>query len=170
MSAKTKFDLAAAATRAAHRSAEHLLGEIKRTREERDSAGSRMARSIDTLDLVLGSLPEEEQRKYRKRLLEITSDTPSDNRGSDAYGKVVALFRNAPNREWSVPDVFTALRKARKPPETKAVYNALNYLEKSGRLIRIGRGRYYVRDWGAGYETVEDLPSDGTERVSEHDV
>ena len=36
-----------------------------------------------------------------------------------------------------------------------------NYLEKSGRLIRLDRGRYFVRDWGAGDAAGEDLEGDG---------
>ena len=147
--------------KATKRAVTHILREIERIRVERDAAAVRMARSIETFDLLIGSLPADQRLSYRKRLQEITSEAPSENRGNEAYGNVVALFKDDPRQVWSISDIFTALGKTAKPPEPKAVYNAVNYLEKSGRLIRLDRGRYFVRDWGTGDAAGEDLEGDG---------
>jgi hypothetical protein len=147
--------------KATKRAVTHILREIERIRVERDAAAVRMARSIETFDLLIGSLPADQRLAYRKRLQEITSEAPSENRGNEAYGNIVALFKDDPRQVWSISDIFTALGKTAKPPEPKAVYNAVNYLEKSGRLIRLDRGRYFVRDWGAGDAAGEDLEGDG---------
>ena len=147
--------------KATKRAVTHILREIERIRVERDAAAVRMARSIETFDLLIGSLPADQRLAYRKRLQEITSEAPSENRGNEAYGNVVALFKDDPRQVWSISDIFTALGKTAKPPEPKAVYNAVNYLEKSGRLIRLDRGRYFVRDWGTGDAAGEDLEGDG---------
>src|ERR1700689_2801761 len=147
--------------KATKRAVTHILREIERIRVERDAAAVRMARSIETFGLLIGTLTADQPLAYRKRLQEITSEAPSENRGNEAYGNVVALFKDDPRQVWSISDIFTALGKTAKPPEPKAVYNAVNYLEKSGRLIRLDRGRYFVRDWGTGDAAGEDLEGEG---------
>src|SRR6202167_4537906 len=85
--------------KATRRAVTHILREIERIRVERDAAAVRMARSIETFDLLIGSLPAPLQLDYRKRLQEITSEAPSENRGNEAYGHVVALFKDDPRSE-----------------------------------------------------------------------
>ena len=162
-----RHNLTDSGQKATRRAVTHILREIERIRVERDAAAVRMARSIETFDLLIGSLPAPQQLAYRKRLQEITSEAPSENRGNEAYGNVVALFKDDPRQVWSISDIFTALGKSANPPEAKAVYNAVNYLEKSGRLIRLDRGRYFVRDWSAGYAAAEDLPAAGAAPLPE---
>jgi Fe2+ or Zn2+ uptake regulation protein len=80
---------------------------------------------------------------------------------------VIALFQKNQRAEWTVPDIQSELEKGGAAPEAKALYNALNYLAKSGRLRRVARGRYVVAH--IGVEVDYDDFDDGTTRLTEHD-
>jgi len=66
-----------------------------------------------------------------------------------------------------VPEIFDALGQ---PANTKALYNAIHYLAKTGRIERIARGKYVVRSWGVGFDAAEEIEgADGPPHRSEHD-
>ncbi len=150
-----------------------LWTEIERAKNERDAAAGLVNRLADTLELLLGSLPAGEQDEYRRRLDEVRGGGSSaDSRGGEVYGNVIELFRRAGRKEWSIPEIQDALGEkgqALDPKTVKAIYNTINYFAKTGRLQRISRGRYLVRDLGAALDVAEEISDDGTTRTTEHD-
>jgi hypothetical protein len=125
------------------------------------------------VELVIRSLPPSEQDEYRRRLDEVRgSGSSPDTRGGEVYGNVIELFRRHGRREWSISEIQDALGErgqALDSKTVKAIYNTINYFAKTGRLQRISRGRYLVRDLGVGLDIAEDMGDDGTTRSTEHD-
>ena len=157
---------------AAHRALAHLFREFELARNERDASESRMARFVDTIEIFLQTLPDNERREYKRRFDQIRSGVSSHNRGGEVFGNVIALFKQDRRAEWTIPEVQTSLEGRGTAPDTKALYNAIAYLAKTGRLRRVSRGRYLVTDFGTGVET--DLEGrgteDGTSRATEHEI
>lgn len=143
----------------------HLFREFERVRAERDAADARMSRFVEAIQLLLGGLSEIDRQEYSRRFEEIHSGT--QNRGGEVFGNVIALFKHDPRNEWTIGEVQEALEKKGTPPDSKALYNTIAYLAKTGRLRRVSRGRYTLVDIGAGIE-MEDI-DDGTSKVTEHD-
>jgi hypothetical protein len=77
--------------------------------------------------------------------------------GTDAFNKIVFLVQRYPDRQWTTPDLQEALEKEGIKAEVKQIYNILAYLQKDGRLQRVDRGKYRLRDIGAGLVTSDDL-------------
>ncbi len=153
-------------TLAARRALIHLFDEFERARLERDAADKRLARFAQTIQVLLDALPQEERGDLSRRFEEIRSGT--QHRGGEVFGNVIALFRRDPRKEWTVPEVQSALEKSSGPVDAKAVANAIGYLTKTGCLKRIARGHYIALDFGAAIVDL-DGPDDGTGRRSEND-
>lgn len=67
----------------------------------------------------------------------------------DAVRKILAdIGRLRGQDQLKTADVLREIKTQKIGVEPKAVYNALNYLEKTGRLKRVSRGHYVVRDGG----------------------
>jgi hypothetical protein len=156
------------------RAATKLLAEIERARSERNATDGLIKRLGDTLKLLLGDLPPDVREDYRRRLAGVREiGQRPDNRAGEIYSNVVELFRREGRREWSVSEVQDALGDDEKQPDPKtikAIYNALNYLAKTGRLQRISRGRYLVLGVGAAVDFAEDFGDQSTTRMTEHDT
>jgi hypothetical protein len=155
------------------RAALQLWTEIERARNERDAASALVNRLANTLELLLDGLPAAERQRYEQRLAEIRgSEAEPDNRGGEVYNNVIELFRRAGPREWSIVEIQDALSDKEKPIDSKtikAIYNTINYFVKTGRLQRIARGRFLIRDLGAALDVAEDVVDHGTTRMTEHD-
>jgi hypothetical protein len=151
------------------RAALQLWTEIERARSERDAADALTARLTGTLELLIESLPVAERAEYQRRLIEIRSAPLRPTRGGEVYENVIELFRDSGSREWTFQEIQNALHQRGKTADPKSIYNLINYFTKTGRLQRIARGRYFVRDFGAGAHGAEDLGNDGTTRFTEHD-
>jgi hypothetical protein len=160
-------------TPAAVRAALQLWTEIERARNERDAAAALVSRLAATLELLLDGLPAAARQEYQRRLDEIRgSGVPADNRGGEIYSNVIELFRRSGPREWSMAEIQDALGEKEKPvdPKTvKAIYNTINYFVKTGRIERVARGRFFVRELGASVDVVDDVVDHGTTRTTEHD-
>jgi hypothetical protein len=156
------------AAQANERALIHAFNEFERARGERDAANSRMRNFAELIELLIQGLPLARRTAFEKRFQEIKTGAPPESRGGTAYGQVIRLFRDDPRPEWAVPDILAALGAS----DSKPIYNALNYLTKTGRLMRLGRGRYVIRDLGVGLETSDEIAGAdcGTSRVTEHDV
>jgi hypothetical protein len=150
----------------------HLFREFERARNERDASESRMSRFVETIHLILQTLPDSEKQEYSNRFSEIRNGTSSQNRGGEVFGNVIALFKQDHRSEWTISEVETSLLNKGTSPDPKALHNAIGYLAKTGRLRRLSRGRYLVTDIGLGIETGVDMENinDGTSRVTEHDI
>ena len=155
----------------AERALRHAFVELGRARQERDAASARVNRFCELIVVLIDSLPQEQQAAYRARFEEIRSGFISP-RGGKTFGQVFQLFKDRGAEPLTVTDVVKAIsERAQEPADPKAVTNALNYLTSSGRLERVARGMYRVRDLGVGYVTAEEIPGadHGTTRATEHD-
>ncbi len=150
---------------ASHRALTHLFGEYERARTERDAAETRLARFAETIQLLIASFPQPDRDEFSRRFDEVR--TGIQNRGGEVFGNVIALFKHDRQKTWTVPEIQTALNRGNVPPDSKAISNAITYLARTGRLMRISRGRYVITDLGTGIE-MEDVDQ-GTSRVTEHD-
>ena len=82
--------------------------------------------------------------------------TAPGRRGGDIFDYVVVLIARRP--QWSAVEIREELKKRfGNDPGAKACSNCIDYLVKSGRLVRVARGRYFVRGYGFGIETSDDL-------------
>ncbi|MEO9492394.1 MAG: hypothetical protein ABJM26_10795 [Anderseniella sp.] len=146
----------------------HLFEEYERVQNERNDANVRLARFNETIQLLMKSLPENEQSELVARFENIQQGKVTISRGGETYKNVISLFRLDRRPEWAIQEVQEELEKKGTAPETKALYNTISYLAKIGRLKRVGRGRYVIVDVGVGIET-EGYDS-GVDRITEHDL
>jgi hypothetical protein len=150
------------------RAALHLMAEIERAHHERLAADTRVRKFGEALSLMLESLPQPERLEIQHRLDRVRSNAHTSGRSGEMHDNVVALFKHHSKREWSIPEIQAELTKDGGPVDSKALYNAVNYLAKTGRLRRVSRGQYLVLGIGAGLD-VDGIAEDGTSRASEHD-
>jgi hypothetical protein len=143
----------------------HLFSEYERARTERDATENRLARFAETIQLLIAGLPQPNRDEFSRRFDEVRTGT--QNRGGEAFGNVIALFKHDRQKTWTIPEIQTALNKSNASSDSKAVYNAITYLARTGRLMRVSRGRYVITDLGTGIE-MEDVDH-GTSHVTEHD-
>jgi hypothetical protein len=62
--------------------------------------------------------------------------------------------------ELSTADVLRHVKNQNIGIEPKAVYNALNYLQKTGKLRRVSRGHYLVKDGGYAVQSGHEVEGD----------
>lgn len=154
-----------------------LFEEFERASKAKDDAERALRRCVDTVTVLLPLLPDSEREGFQKRFEAIRNGETVETKGGEVYGNVIQLFKYAKRSEWTLPEIFAALVQLHGPeygttPKSKQVYNTVNYLEKVGRLVRVARGKYVVRDWGVGFESAEEIAGAdlGAGRVTEHDV
>jgi hypothetical protein len=121
-----------------------------RFQEPRANDPARAELIASTVRTLIGELPRAEQERIlgelTKKLRPI--ETP---RAGDVLGAIVEFLPK--RREWSVEDVKQEVEARRGGTSAKEIYNALSYLSRSGKIARVGYGRYIV-------EGVEVVTSD----------
>lgn len=121
--------------------------------------GARVAELAHLVQTLVAILPRDRKAFYSQRLASSGAIKTVSSRGGQVFDKVVDLFNRRPRKEWTASDVQTALADTGKRADSKAIYNVLNYLTKTGRLKRIGRGHYLVVDVGVSFQVGHDLES-----------
>jgi hypothetical protein len=114
------------------------------------------------LILALAARVSEERRTALLRDIAAELRTPS-NRGGPVFEKVIRLVDERP--EWKATEIKRTLANRGTPVDTKTLSNSIDYLVKSGRLRRLGRGTYAAP--GFGIVTSEELTSDDIPRGGE---
>ncbi len=153
--------------------AAQLWAEIERASAQRDDATALVKRLAMTLEVLVGDLPLAEQNEYRERLAKLHGGDVADGRGKDVHNNIIDLLKRTGRKEWTVPEIQTALIEdgtEADPKLVKAIYNAVNYLAKKGTLRRVSWGQYMFSEIGAGIAgNFDHIPDDGTIRRSEND-
>lgn len=120
---------------------------------------------IGLIRSLIGRLPKDEQGPYLRRLdSRAIARSTSIARAGETLNNVVQLFTEQPKPVWTAAEVQTAFTARFGPSEAKAIYNALNQLERTGRLRRVTRGRYLDTEHGIGIELDDDRPFDGPQK------
>lgn len=106
---------------------------------------------------LISELPPDRRARFAKQLADFRL-TPSEERSTGpVYNNVIDLFTRETRREWTASEVQIALAESGVHADPKAVYNVLNYLARKGRLQRIGRGHYLVKDLGVSFHLDQDI-------------
>jgi len=120
--------------------------------------------TLALLKTLLVSLPEAEKQKVARELLK-TIGTPDAPKAGEVLANVILLMKQRP--KFTVSEVKQHIEE-RGGASPKEVYNALGYLTRTGRLRRVGYGRYVVDgvevstsdDLGGERDRLEDLSDD----------
>ena len=143
---------------------EAALSDLERARacechaqERLSAAEAHVAELTHLVQTLVAVLPQDRKSLYLQRLASIGAVKPITTRGGEVFDKVIDLFSRRPRKEWTASEVQAALAETGIRPDQKAVYNVLNYLARSGRLKRIGRGHYLVVDVGVTFQVGHDL-------------
>jgi hypothetical protein len=146
---------------------EHLFQQYGRLRVEQDAVAERALGFVQAIELLLKQLSPADREAYEARFEALKRGERASRRGTQLHENVVMLFERNPQREMGVGAIQKELERVGFPTaDQKAIHNILNYLASSGRLRRVGRGRYLLHEVGAEIEF--DDKADGTERNSEH--
>lgn len=154
----TQTDMFASAYEAA---LETALADLRTIHSRVDSLKSqlstseaRMAEVTQLIQSLLGMIPEGRRAPYTDQLIAVGLLQNIQNpRTGPVLGNVVELFRKDDGKKvWTASEVQEALADKKSPTDPKAIYNALAYLERTGRLKRVSRGQYIVTDLGFGIE------------------
>jgi predicted transcriptional regulator of viral defense system len=135
---------------------EAALDELARASRE-SNAEKRTAVLIDLARNLIAILPPPERAVYSRRLSEMRIKPPSETRGTPTYDNVVALLAHSDVKPVNVVVVQNELNQRGVVADKKSVHNSLNYLARKGRLKRIARGHYIVRDMGVGVISGDDI-------------
>ena len=144
----------------------HLFAEYERARAEAQAAEKRVLRFAESIQLILDGAPASEKDELSKRFAEIKGGVQQQRVG-DVNNNVVSIFKNAPGREFSVPDIVEEVNKSGFEADAKSIANVVAYLAKTGKLTKVARGQYRYVDLGVGVEYDHDR-NDPTERLTEH--
>lgn len=103
--------------------------------DERDAA---VMKAVLTL---LDTLPEA-RRQLVLHKLSASSKPISSRKSGETMCIVLDFIRNRPT--WSVNEIKKEILEQHSDTNPKEIYNTINYLAKTGRIKRVGYGRYMV--------------------------
>jgi len=117
---------------------------------------ARVAQTVALIETLIGTLPPEEIERSIRSLIakyKIGATTRS--------GKLLGVILNfLPKQErWSLTEIKQQIDNEGVEAEQKQIFNAMQYLKKTGRVRRIGYGQYLVD--GVLLQTLDEhgLPS-----------
>src|ERR1700688_3190078 len=114
---------------------EAAFGELETARRQQTNEAEVGASILsDLVAKLLAVLPAERRAPYVVRLNKVPPVSRPQPRDGTVYDNVVRLLLRRPDEEWSAGKVRDELVGDGVQPEQKTIYNALNYLAKTGRL------------------------------------
>jgi hypothetical protein len=120
-------------------------------RQSTPTVEPRVTKVADAIKAILGTLSPDEQQEVLDQITRAVRpiDAP---RAGEVLGTIIRWMPR--EREWTVEEAKRVVfeRSAATPKE---VHNAIGYLVRTGRLRRVGYGRYWLD--GIGLETLDDL-------------
>jgi len=133
-----------------------------------DDAGSaetsaRVDDAVATIKSLIARLPKSDQQQVLDKLTKFLRPIPAPRAG-DVLGAIVRLLPE--RRDWTVEDLKRCIDEQKVEASNKSVYNALGYLTRTGRVRRVGYGRYVVD--GAELTTIDDLGLPSTRHEDEY--
>jgi hypothetical protein len=139
----------------------------KQTAAAADERGQELITAVTS---VIALLPPDRRQDFRMRLQALLGEeVPVSTKGSEVYDNVVDLLTRQPKREITTAEVKQQLSESRPHYDPKAVDNVLGYLAKSGKLQRVGRGRYRIRDHNVAFQPGFDFEGRGMHEPEGHD-
>ena len=106
------------------------------------------------IESIFNALPPVKQELYVRRPQQGETIELSNGRSGPIFNNVITLFVTTPQKDWSAVTLQQALAKKGIEAEPKQIHNILNYLEREGKLKRVGRGQYLFM--GTGIESFEE--------------
>lgn len=103
--------------------------------DERDAA---VMKAVLTL---LDTLPEARRQLVLQKLSAGTKPV-SSRRSGEVMGIVLNFIQN--KKTWSISQVKDEILQQHTDANPKDIYNSINYLAKTGRIKRIGHGKYMI--------------------------
>lgn len=132
--------------------------ELARLSEKEKDVQNRISKLNDVIGHLLGLVPSEDAERYQNTIDQSWKSEPNDRREvGNLRNNVIKLFRKSEKKQWTPIEVQKELQKVDEDIQTKSVYNTLDYLYRRGELMRVGRGRYVLRDSGLGFVLSDDL-------------
>ncbi|AIQ91179.1 protein of unassigned function [Methylobacterium oryzae CBMB20] len=92
---------------------------------------------------LLDTLPES-RRQLVLQKLSAGSKPVSSRRAGDVTGIVLSFIKHKAREAWSVGQVKDEILRHYADTNPKEIYNSINYLAKTGRIKRIGYGKYMI--------------------------
>jgi hypothetical protein len=118
---------------------------------------------VAAIKTLIAGLPRAEQERVLAEITKLVRPI-SAPRAGDVLGAIVRLL--PARRDWKVEDLKRSIDAQRIEATPKQLYNALGYLRRTGRITRVGYGRYVVD--GAELTTVDDLGLPSTRHEDEY--
>jgi hypothetical protein len=125
---------------------------LERTLAECEHAAGRVKDLLRLADALIAVLPLDRRIAYAARTAAFRA-IARPGRGSGAVNdNIIAIVTE--KEQVTAADVRNALMHKGMAVDQKQINNSLDYLARSGRLKRIGRGRYEIAGYGVGIEWV----------------
>ena len=103
----------------------------------------------------MSHLAPDKRNEAGQRLAEVLANPAPVRRSGAILDNVVVFLRHAEKPEIEPGEIVNAVAPNAGASVRKSVYNAIQYLERSGRITRMSGGRYLVA--GIGIATSDDL-------------
>jgi hypothetical protein len=117
-----------------------------------DTADQRVEQTLALIRTLIGSLPQQDQERFLREVAEKIRPM-SAPRAGQVLGTIAQLLPL--QRTWSVAELKQRIDKQGILASPKEVYNAIGYLARTGRVHRVGYGRYVVD--GVEFATSDDF-------------
>lgn len=106
-----------------------------------DLEDARDAAVMKAVLTLLDTLPEARRQMVLQKLA-ASSKPVSTRKSNETMGIVLDFIRG--KRNWSISEVKEEILQHHAETDPKEIYNTINYLAKTGRIKRIGHGKYMV--------------------------
>ncbi|SRR5260221_10055802 len=116
------------------------------------TADPRVEQTLALIRTLVGSLPQQDQARLLREIAEKIRPM-SAPRAGEVLGTIAQLLPL--QRAWSVAELKERVDKEGVSASPKEVYNAIGYLARTGRVRRVGYGRYVVD--GVEFATSDDF-------------
>lgn len=115
-------------------------------------ADARVAQTLALIKTLIGSLPSDNREQLFREIAEKVRPM-SALRAGEVLGAIVQLLPK--RKDWTVAEIKQRIDEQGVSASPKEVYNAIGYLARRGRVVRVGYGRYIVD--GAAIATSDDF-------------
>jgi hypothetical protein len=140
-------------------------------RRQWEAEEARVTSLVDLAEHLIERLPEGRRPLYRQRLRNRPQTSAATAKGGPTFSNVINLFSRSTRQEWTASEIQDELASQGIVSNQKAISNILNYLLRAGKLQRVARGQYVVREAGGVVISEEiDGAEYGQTRLTEHDV
>ena len=106
-----------------------------------DVTDLRVRQTLALIQTLIATLPQKEQQQFYREIADKVRPLLA-LRAGEVLGAIVQLLPK--RKDWTVSEIKQRIDEQGVSASPKEVYNAISYLARTGKVTRVGYGRYVV--------------------------